>query len=298
MENVLHDISWVLPLRSDTATLIFKGFTLLGYTEFFLVMLPIGYWLCGKRMFTRLAVLVGIVGLSNSFLKDLFQDPRPPIEFALDPRVGDSFGFPSGHAQIATAMWLWLAIEIRKPWAFAIAIVIAAGVGFSRLYLGVHDVEDVLGGALLGLATIVIFAGFLRDAAWRDANPAVHLAVVAALVPLVMFLWPKAPAPPAMYALIGFLFFWLFGTTIERATVDTKRHPNWAIAIVAAIAGVAGLFGLMKVAGAGLAAANVSPVLAPALQFSLIALYVTLLAPVLFRLLGLAKSGGEPSAPH
>jgi membrane-associated phospholipid phosphatase len=104
MESFLHDISWVVPLRSALLTLIFKGLTLLGYTEFFLLFLPIGYWLWDKKMFTRLAMLIGLVALTNTFLKDLFHDPRPPIAFALDPQVGESFGFPSGHAQVATAM--------------------------------------------------------------------------------------------------------------------------------------------------------------------------------------------------
>lgn len=292
METFLHDISWVLPLRSDLNTQIFNAFTLLGYTEFFLVMLPLGYWLWDKPMFTRLAILVGIVGLSNSFLKDLFQDPRPPLALALDGRVGDSFGFPSGHAQIAVAMWLWLAYEIKRSWAWVIAIVIAAGVCFSRLYLGVHDVEDVLGGALLGLACIVIFRGFLNDAAWVNTNPLVHLAAIAALVPLVMLAWPRDPAPAAMYALIGFLFFWLLGALLERNFIGSRRHENWLVAGLAAIVGVAVLFGLMKVAGDQLVAAGLEKQVALVAQLSLVSFYVTFIAPALFRLLRVARPVG------
>src|SRR5262249_33229069 len=151
MESFLHDLSWVPPLRSEALTAIFNGFTFLGYFPFFLAFLPLGYWLWDKAMFTRLAILVGIVGLSNSFLKDLFQVRPPPIALALDPNVGDSFGFPSGHAQVAVAMWLWLAYELKRPWFWVVAIIVAAGVCASRLYLGVHDVEDILGGVLLGL---------------------------------------------------------------------------------------------------------------------------------------------------
>ena len=92
MEAFLHDLSWVPPLRNDLLTHVFNGFTFLGYLPFFLIFLPLGYWLFDKPMFTRLSILVGIVGLTNFFLKDLFQDPRPPAEFALDARVGDSFG--------------------------------------------------------------------------------------------------------------------------------------------------------------------------------------------------------------
>ena len=296
MENFLHDLSWVLPLRSDTATLIFNGFTFLGYTPFFLVMLPLGYWLCGKAMFTRLAMLVGFVAITNSFLKDLFQDPRPAIEFALDPRVGDSFGFPSGHAQIAVAMWLWLAYEIKRGWAWALAIVIAVGVCVSRLYLGVHDVEDVLGGALFGLASIVIFAGFVNDPAWARANPIVHAIAILALVPLLLFAWPREPVPAALFGLVGFLFGWWAGRVVERNTVRAERHPNWLLAGLAAVLGLAGVFALMKFAPPLFE--SLDPRVGQALQFAVIAFFVTALAPALFRRVGLAKAGGESSTPH
>ena len=136
MDSILHNISWVVQLRSPWLTPIFEGFTWLGYTQFFLVFLPFGYWLCDKKMFTRLAILIGLLALTNSFLKDLFQDPRPPLEFALDKRVGESFGFPSGHAQIATAMWLWFAYELKRPWAWARTCAAWIGTAASRASRG------------------------------------------------------------------------------------------------------------------------------------------------------------------
>ena len=63
VESFLHDMSWVLPFRSETATIIFNGFTFLGYTPFFLIFLPIGYWLWDRALFTRLAVLIAITAL-------------------------------------------------------------------------------------------------------------------------------------------------------------------------------------------------------------------------------------------
>lgn len=290
MDTFLHDIAWVLPWRSPAATQVFTALSLLGYTEFFLVMLPLGYWLWDKALFTRLAVLIGAVGLTNFFLKDLFQDPRPVAAMALDGRVGESFGFPSGHAQIATAMWLWLAYEMRRAWAWPLAILIAAGVGLSRIYLGVHDVEDVLGGTLIGLATIVIFAGFLAPEfkAWLLPRAALRLALVAALAPLAYVIWPHAPFPVAMFALVGFLFFWLLGRELEPRFVAYRRPANWFAAGALAIVGVVVLFGLMKLIGDALQAAGLTKDHALAVQFAFSALYVTLLAPAAFRFTGLS----------
>ena len=284
MDSFLHDISWVVPLRSDIGTTIFTAFTWAGYTQFFLVLLPLGYWLWDKTLFTRLAFLIGLVGLSNTFLKDLFMDPRPPLALALDGRVGESFGFPSGHAQIAVAMWFWLAIEINRNWAWFAAAVIAAGVCFSRIYLGVHDVEDTLGGALLGVACIFIFKGLVAERAITEAHPAAQLIGLALIAPVAWVLWPHGGAlPPGILALCAFLFFWWTGRLIEERWINYQRHGNWAVAIIAAIAGLAVLFVLMKVAGDAAQLAGFSGPNAQPFQMAVIALYVTAIAPALFR---------------
>jgi glycerophosphoryl diester phosphodiesterase len=292
MDSLLHDISWVVPWRSPELTQIFTAFSVLGYTEFFLVMLPLGYWLWDKALFTRLAILIGLVGLANSFLKDLFQDPRPALSLALDGRVGESFGLPSGHAQVATAMWLWLAYELNRPWAWIGAIVIALGVSFSRVYLGVHDIEDIVGGILLGLAAIVIYRSALSEdfRAWREINPAYQLAAIAALAPLLWLTWPRAPLPVFTFAFVAFLFFWWLGRTIEKHWIDYERHQSWLFAGIAAATGVAVLFALMQASGAALAAMGVEKGAALAIQFGLISLYVTALAPAAFRLSRLAAA--------
>ncbi len=284
LDQLLHDISWVPPLRSDAATIVFNAFTLAGYTPFFLVLLPLGYWLWDKALFTRLALLIGLVGLSNTFLKELFMDPRPPIAFALDGRVGDSFGFPSGHAQIAVAMWFYLAMEVRRPWAWAVAAVLAVGVCFSRIYLGVHDVEDVLGGAALGLACIYIFKSLERETMITEAHPAAQLLGLAVIAPIAWALWPRAgQMPEGMIALTAFLFFWWLGRLIEERWINYQRHGNWAVAILATVAGVAVVFVLLKIVGDVAEAASLKSI-AQTLQMSVIALYVTAIAPALFRL--------------
>ncbi|NOT40146.1 MAG: phosphatase PAP2 family protein [Alphaproteobacteria bacterium] len=284
MESLLHDISWVLPLRSDAATIVFNAFTYAGYTPFFLVLLPLGYWLWDKAMFTRVAFLIGFVGLTNTFLKELFMDPRPPIAFALDGRVGESFGFPSGHAQIAVALWFWLAMEIKRSWAWIAAAIIAAGVCFSRIYLGVHDVEDVLGGAALGVACIFIFKGLTQERAIAEAHPAAQLLGIAVIAPVAWVLWPRDEAlPPSMLALVAFLFFWRTGRLIEERWINYQRHGNWAVAGIATVAGLAVLFVLLKVTGDVAGAAGFAGQWAQPFQMGMIALYVTAIAPALFR---------------
>ena len=88
----------------------------------------------------------------NAVVKGLVDRSRPPDAMNLEALVGlpGSPSFPSGHAMTAFAVAgavALLAPRLRWP-----ALGLAAVIGFSRVYLGVHFWLDVLAGAALGLA--------------------------------------------------------------------------------------------------------------------------------------------------
>ncbi len=293
MDSLLHDISWVLPLRSETGIAIANAFTYLGYGPFFAIALPLIYWLWDKKVGLHLAIIVFMVAISNAWLKDLIGDPRPALQFAVDSRVGSSGGMPSGHAQVAFAMWLWIAREIKSGWAWAAAITIAVCVCFSRIYLGVHDLEDVLVGATLGIITIAMMEWFLSGhfTWWRALHPIIQIVVLLVIIAPILLGWPAGKMGEKLgYVayLHGNLIGWYGGALAERRFIHFKRHPNWALAIVAAAAGLAVLL---------LGIADLRPLLTMAglpslgavwLQGMLAGLFTALIAPWLFLRLGLA----------
>jgi undecaprenyl-diphosphatase len=61
----------------------------------------------------------------------------------------ESLGFPSGHAAVAAALTVVVAVHLSKRWAIA-AIVLASVVMFGRMYVGAHLPLDLVGGAALG----------------------------------------------------------------------------------------------------------------------------------------------------
>ena len=69
-----------------------------------------------------------------------------------DPLLGATVGssFPSGHAATSAAGALVLALTVRRWIPFL--VLLAAGIAFSRVYVGVHYPLDVLGGAIIGAA--------------------------------------------------------------------------------------------------------------------------------------------------
>lgn len=93
------------------------------------------------------AMELSIYKLSKSFLPRL-----RPCDFL--PRVSrlviapDRYSFPSGHTAAAFVMVTILAHFV--PTLVPIFLTVAVGIGFSRIYLGVHYPTDVFVGGVLG----------------------------------------------------------------------------------------------------------------------------------------------------
>jgi undecaprenyl-diphosphatase len=122
-----------------------------------------------------LALVVGLASFaadSAAFgVKDLFQRARP---FEAHPQIHPlyvvhSSSFPAGHAATAFAGATVLAFVVpRLAW---LLYLVAAAIGFSRVYVGVHYPSDVLAGAAIGVAVGLVFGFALRAARNRGLRP-------------------------------------------------------------------------------------------------------------------------------
>lgn len=121
----------------------------------------------GARGALALAVLVATIAVSDQVsargIKPIFRRDRPSVALA-DTRplfgVRHTWSFPSNHAVNFTAAIPIVATVF--PVATVPAIVVAAAVSFSRIYVGDHWPSDVLGGILIGL-----YVGMLGRKAYR-----------------------------------------------------------------------------------------------------------------------------------
>ena len=142
--------------------------TSMGEELFYLVALPAVYWSIDKRLGRQLGYVFLLSAAINNVAKNLARQPRP---FWLDPSVrlhdAESYGLPSGHAQHATAVYLLLAAWVRRGWVWPLAFGFILLMALSRIYLGVHFIQDVIVGFTLGLVVLGLFLFWQRAFAER-----------------------------------------------------------------------------------------------------------------------------------
>ena len=120
-------------------------------------------------------VAVAVADWSATGIKTLVNRDRPPVRYA-EPKalvgVPHDHSFPSGHAATSFAGATMLAFAF--PRLAPILLVLAAGVAFSRVYVGVHYPVDVIAGAALGVlvatALRLLVRGRLRLRPERQAG--------------------------------------------------------------------------------------------------------------------------------
>lgn len=157
--------TWVVAHRASGLTTLARALSTVGSQA---VLAPVtaivAVALVIRRQFVLAGTLVacwaGALGLYN--LTKLFvHRTRPPMDIWLTD-VGRTTSFPSGHATqsmgtfvaLALAGAVWLAGARRA--IRVLAVLLAVGVGCSRVYLGVHWTTDVVAGWLIAGAWITI----------------------------------------------------------------------------------------------------------------------------------------------
>lgn len=107
------------------------------------------------------------VGILAQFMKQvIYPDALRPLAFIgegslrLVPNVEIylQHSFPSGHTAAAFAFFLFFAFTcFQSKWAWQIVCALCAvGVGYSRMYLSQHFLEDTVAGAILGLCAFIL----------------------------------------------------------------------------------------------------------------------------------------------
>lgn len=154
--------------RTTFCTKFFKIFTHLGSfitLAILAVVAGILLWFVAKKKRISVFYLVcfGAAAVANFIAKRIVKRPRPE-HLMIIKETG--FSFPSGHSMMSFVFFALLIHfvykTIKNKWLKWLIISVCAGliaaIGFSRIYLGVHYLTDVLVGWVISFAIICMFA--------------------------------------------------------------------------------------------------------------------------------------------
>jgi undecaprenyl-diphosphatase len=149
---------------------VFVGLSKIGTYGFVWLVIGLALAIVWRRV-QPLALVVVTVAVADgiaSLLKVAIGENRPADRGSL-LTIPHSHSFPSGHTTVAFAAATVLAWLL--PRAAPAFFTLALAIGYSRIYVGVHWPLDVVGGAVIGIATALLLLAVARRRSMRLRRP-------------------------------------------------------------------------------------------------------------------------------
>lgn len=139
--------------KNGFLTAIMTAISFLGKWYVVLLVVCLASFLFNKKKLVPFGLAILISGAVTGILKIVIERARP--EMIANAISYDSF--PSGHATAVFALFPLLKGKIKSYW-LAFAILVA----FSRIYLGMHYLTDVIAGIIIGYSTGIIIKKYWK----------------------------------------------------------------------------------------------------------------------------------------
>ncbi|MFW5770465.1 MAG: phosphatase PAP2 family protein [Spirochaetota bacterium] len=258
--------------------------TALGNEMFFVLMIPLMYWCVNKRLASLVGASFLVSALANDVAKHIYENPRPAADFLREgirewnqkyiPQ--NSPGFPSGHTQNAVVFWGTLAWFAKRRIITIVSIVLIILIPYSRIYLGVHFLGDIIGGFILGAILLAILIWLLP---WLEKSyisfKEITLLAIFLLLPLfLMMALPGHDIPKTTGVMSGYLI----GLILAHKRIPFDPRTGVVPAILKFAVGAAGII-LIK---AGIKVLLPEVAIAEFFRYWLMGFWITFAAPLIF----------------
>lgn len=157
---ILDNIMWTLSGRFVWIPL----FLFIIFILFYKTPLKLGFLVT----FFLILVFVASDQVSSSLFKPLFERFRPTHHPDFMNQVdiingyrGGRFGFISGHATNSFGLAVFLSLVFKYQWLTIISLFWATLNSYTRIYLGVHFISDIVAGIIVGTFLAIIFYSVL-----------------------------------------------------------------------------------------------------------------------------------------
>jgi len=259
--NLMELLKLIADIRSPALDTVVGLITRLGEETVGVVFLCLILWCISKKVAYGIGIAFFLSSLTVQGMKVIFRIERPwvidptftPVEGAIEYATG--YSFPSGHTQTAASLYWAIGAQVRNKPVKAICFIIPILVAFSRMYLGVHTLLDVVVSLLISFLLVLLTVKALTsDDASKKRDFAISLAMVLfsfAVIVVSVTLYANGTIEAhyvrdcliAGGACIGFAV----GMFIERVFIKfSVKSKNIAIHIIKFIIGIAGVIAIQE----------------------------------------------------
>lgn len=167
IDELVH--SYILDIRNNKLTNVMTIITNIC-SVYSLVAISFILFVIIKNKKTSLYIIINLINSSliSLVFKLLLRRDRP-IGINLIEESG--YSYPSGHSMVSMAYFGFIAYliykKLNKPLSKAILIIsifiTIILIGFSRIYLGVHYLSDVIGGFLMAISYLMVYINLINE---------------------------------------------------------------------------------------------------------------------------------------
>jgi membrane-associated phospholipid phosphatase len=289
MDQLLSMLEWIQSLRIPILDHVFVWITVLGEEYFAIGVLCLILWCVNKKLGYAIGFTYLTSFILNFSIKELFHVQRP---FVLDkditpirPETATGYSFPSGHTQSTASLATAIAASFKKRWLIIVGVILIVLMAASRMYLGVHTLLDVAVGAAVGIAWS--FAALAIMNHLERSNKQAWLLLLLIPVAVAMFFIRDNDG----YKIAGTFSSFLIGYLLDAKFIRYDTTGKLWQQIVKFVVGIAVLFAIKQfgkmLMGNSLAADYI--------RYLLIGLWITVLAPMLYKKFLSAKAAEKIS---
>ncbi|CAM3042611.1 phosphatase PAP2 family protein [Hathewaya histolytica] len=271
----MEAIKFIQSFSNSFLDFFFQAITMFGEDAFIIVAITLVYWCIDKKFGYRLsfAYLSSIV--LNGIVKETFKIERPFHKEGIRTlriKTATGYSFPSGHSQGATTFFTSIMIYLKKSWGYILFPTLTLLVMISRLYLGVHTLMDVLGGAILGFIWVFIANKLMN----RIENGQNYLLFIL-LIPIVIGAFFLRSSD--YFKAAGITTSFILGYYIENNYINFEPKQKLKIQVIKYLIGIIVAVFIKSLFKKILPIGNIGAFI----RYFFLGVWVTIFAPLLFK---------------
>jgi len=242
----------IIAVRNQMANVFFQFVSYMGEVEGYILIITFIYMLIDKELAFRLSILALISMSLNHLLKSVIGMPRPFVSessymdnWLVSPENAQELvtenSTPSGHAMSSSTFYGYLLVKTNKKFVKLAVLILICLIGFSRNYLAVHYIEDILLGWVFGMFILLYVFKYSERLIGRW-NGLSLLAKISTTVAASLVIWIStffinggqlSTQPLPFVGYLGFLVGVILGYELEKEHLNfDPKSKSWLIKVL------------------------------------------------------------------